>query len=295
MNLDVTPGKVVSTPPGNAFAVIYDGIQEKVLASVHALDPVLGVWIQNHLYGDIFSSPGLTLRQKEYMMVAFLSEAHMPRQLFGHARAALRLGASPASLARAAKLGFEYAPRVERPVVREAMETIQGAVARVVREQGERRGGGGGGGRSGPGSGSGRMRGRPDAGWERNHEQQLVVDPRSVLVPGLPAALPKVAPVVVVVGGGGGEGVDKYKAGCSSSPGGEGVRGTYGDAVHPMATAGRQQHMEHMEHMEWMEQMDVEGGYEEERRQSSVASKLCGDGCGAGGVIEVVASPRIRA
>lgn len=45
-----------------------------------------------HLYGDVYSSPGLSLRQKQLLTCAFLAEAHMPDQLFGHALAALRCG-----------------------------------------------------------------------------------------------------------------------------------------------------------------------------------------------------------
>jgi hypothetical protein len=37
-----------------------------------------------HLYGDIYSSPGLGLAQKQVLMCAFLGEANMHEQLFGH-------------------------------------------------------------------------------------------------------------------------------------------------------------------------------------------------------------------
>ena len=37
-----------------------------------------------HLYGDVYSSPGLKLRQKQVLMCAFLAEADMHEQLFGH-------------------------------------------------------------------------------------------------------------------------------------------------------------------------------------------------------------------
>ena len=37
-----------------------------------------------HLYGDVYSSPGLKLRQKQILMCAFLAEADMHEQLFGH-------------------------------------------------------------------------------------------------------------------------------------------------------------------------------------------------------------------
>lgn len=39
---------------------------------------------RRHLYGDIYSSPGLSLAQKQILMVAFLGEANMHEQLFGH-------------------------------------------------------------------------------------------------------------------------------------------------------------------------------------------------------------------
>ena len=39
---------------------------------------------RRHLYGDVYSSPGLSLRQKQVLMVAFLGQADMQEQLFGH-------------------------------------------------------------------------------------------------------------------------------------------------------------------------------------------------------------------
>lgn len=37
-----------------------------------------------HLYGDIYSSPGVSMRQKQLLMAAFLAQANMHDQLFGH-------------------------------------------------------------------------------------------------------------------------------------------------------------------------------------------------------------------
>ena len=39
---------------------------------------------RRHLYGDVYSSPGLGLRQKQVLMLAFLGQADMQEQLFGH-------------------------------------------------------------------------------------------------------------------------------------------------------------------------------------------------------------------
>jgi hypothetical protein len=45
---------------------------------------LLGFACRLHLYGDIYSSPGLCLAQKQVLMCAFLGEANMHEQLFGH-------------------------------------------------------------------------------------------------------------------------------------------------------------------------------------------------------------------
>jgi hypothetical protein len=45
------------------------------------------LWHRLHLYGDVYSSPGLELRQKQLLMVAFLGQADMHDELFGHALA----------------------------------------------------------------------------------------------------------------------------------------------------------------------------------------------------------------
>ena len=54
--------------------------------SVEEAVPLLTVCVcrRRHLYGDIYSSPGLSLAQKQILMVAFLGEANMHEQLFGH-------------------------------------------------------------------------------------------------------------------------------------------------------------------------------------------------------------------
>lgn len=79
-----TPAKI-GGPPGNAFELVYDIVTDAVRKKVHSADPVLGEWIRLHLYGDIYSSPGLDLRTKQLLMCARLSQADMMEQLFGHA------------------------------------------------------------------------------------------------------------------------------------------------------------------------------------------------------------------
>lgn len=81
-----TPGKV-GGPPGDAFELVYAQVTDAVRQRVHSADPVLGEWIRLHLYGDVYSSPGIDLRVKQLLMCARLSQADMQEQLFGHALA----------------------------------------------------------------------------------------------------------------------------------------------------------------------------------------------------------------
>jgi alkylhydroperoxidase/carboxymuconolactone decarboxylase family protein YurZ len=89
-----TPGKISSSGHGNAFALVYDGVEASVRRKVYEADPVLENWIQTHLYGDVYSSPGLSLLQKQYLTIAGLVKSNMVDQLYGHAIAALRFGAT---------------------------------------------------------------------------------------------------------------------------------------------------------------------------------------------------------
>ena len=47
---------------------------------------------RGHLYGDVYSSPGLDMQQKQVLMVAFLGQANMPDELYGHALAVSTTG-----------------------------------------------------------------------------------------------------------------------------------------------------------------------------------------------------------
>jgi len=89
-----TPGKI-GGPAGDAFDVVYASVATAVRKKVYSADPVLAEWIQMHLYGDVYSSPGLDLRRKQLIMCARLAQADMGEQLFGHA---LAVSFSPLSL-----------------------------------------------------------------------------------------------------------------------------------------------------------------------------------------------------
>ena len=77
---------------GNAFRLVYHELSPKVRNTVYQADPVLENWIQNHLYGDVYSSPGLSMLSKQHLTIAGLVKSNMMDQLYGHALAALRFG-----------------------------------------------------------------------------------------------------------------------------------------------------------------------------------------------------------
>lgn len=104
-----TPAKI-GGPPGDAFELVYTTVTTAVRRKVHSSDPALGEWIRLHLYGDVYSSPGLDLRRKQLLMCARLAQANMGEQLFGHAFAAMRFGATREELEEAVALAFDISP-----------------------------------------------------------------------------------------------------------------------------------------------------------------------------------------
>ncbi|KFM29021.1 hypothetical protein F751_6540 [Auxenochlorella protothecoides] len=118
------PGKV-GGPPGNAFELVYTSVTDTVRAKLHDADPVLAEWIRTHLYGDIYSSPGIPLRLKQLLICSNLAMADMPDQLFGHAIAGLRFGATLQQLEEAVHLAVAVPEHSIKPaIVDEALKIL---------------------------------------------------------------------------------------------------------------------------------------------------------------------------
>jgi alkylhydroperoxidase/carboxymuconolactone decarboxylase family protein YurZ len=133
-----TPGKI-GGPPGDAFELVYTTVTDAVRRKVHSADPVLGEWIRLHLYGDIYSTPGIDLKRKQILMSARLAQASMGEQLFGHAFAGLRFGATLGELEDAVNIAFEISP-VKGPAAdaahAEAIKILGLSVAKFEKEFG---------------------------------------------------------------------------------------------------------------------------------------------------------------
>lgn len=136
------PGKS-GGPPGNAFELVYAKVTDAVRRAVRKVDPVLADWIRVHLYGDVYSSPGLSMPHKQLLMVAFLGQANMPDELFGHALAAMRFGVSAEACKQAMQLGFDASlSRLSSSALKDAQDiqthaeaTLQKAVQKYDSKQ----------------------------------------------------------------------------------------------------------------------------------------------------------------
>jgi hypothetical protein len=128
-----TPAKVAG-PPGEAFYFVYSSIASIVGRKVHNADPALAEWIRVHLYGDVYSSPGIDMRQKQLLMCARLAQADMGEQLFGHAIAGLRFGNSYEQLRQAIDIAFDAAQQYKDEVRLEALKIVDLATAKFEKD-----------------------------------------------------------------------------------------------------------------------------------------------------------------
>lgn len=76
------------------FDRIYGSRSEAVRGHLGGLHPELGRWVADHVYGEVLSRPGLEAAVRELLAVAALATLGQDRQLAGHARGAVRCGAT---------------------------------------------------------------------------------------------------------------------------------------------------------------------------------------------------------
>lgn len=115
------------------------------------------------LYGNVYSSPGISLAQKQLLMAAFLSAFDMPDQLFGHLLAAFKFGNSGKACEAAMTVAFEQSGVTSAAIIQSAAETLQQAHAFLQTEGG--------------------------ADWQavNTNASVTIPEPASVTVPALPA------------------------------------------------------------------------------------------------------------
>ena len=81
--------------------VVYGSNYERLRETVRQLHPDLDGWMITEGYGRTLSRPGLTLRQRELLMVAMCAVLDVPHQLHSHLKGALHAGATAAEVGEA--------------------------------------------------------------------------------------------------------------------------------------------------------------------------------------------------
>ena len=81
--------------------VVYGSNYERLRETVRQLHPDLDGWMITEGYGRTLSRPGLTLRQRELLMMAMCAVSDVPHQLHSHLKGALHAGASAAEVGEA--------------------------------------------------------------------------------------------------------------------------------------------------------------------------------------------------
>jgi len=81
--------------------IVYGANYERLRQTVRDLHPALDEWMITEGYGRTLSRPGLTLRQRELLMVAMCAVLDVPHQLHSHLKGALHAGATAAEVGEA--------------------------------------------------------------------------------------------------------------------------------------------------------------------------------------------------
>jgi 4-carboxymuconolactone decarboxylase len=80
------------------FRAVYGEDADGILERIRHCHPRLEDWLLADAYGKVLSRPGLDLADREVLGVALLTALDQPRQLQGHLRGGLRVGAQPSRL-----------------------------------------------------------------------------------------------------------------------------------------------------------------------------------------------------
>lgn len=93
--------------------------------NVRRLHPDAEEWIVSHGYGRVLGRAGLDLITRELAIVAQLAVLGATRQLYSHARGALRVGASVADVDRALEIADSWIPETTRARVAQVWSEVR--------------------------------------------------------------------------------------------------------------------------------------------------------------------------
>ena len=106
--------------------VVYGANYERLRQTVRDLHPALDQWMITEGYGRTLSRPGLTLRQRELLMVAMCAVSDVPHQLHSHLKGALHAGASAAEVGEALEAAIAEVSDREKEQARQLLRRVGG-------------------------------------------------------------------------------------------------------------------------------------------------------------------------
>jgi len=106
--------------------VVYGSNYERLRETVRQLHPDLDGWMITEGYGRTLSRPGLTLRQRELLMVAMCAVSDVPHQLHSHLKGALHAGATPAEVGEALEAAIAGVREREQEQARQLWRRVGG-------------------------------------------------------------------------------------------------------------------------------------------------------------------------
>lgn len=83
---------------------IYGPVYGKMIARMRRFHPDLAEWILEDGYGKVLARPGLSVLERELLVVAVLGTLNVPAQLKSHELGARRVGADPGQVAAMLRL-----------------------------------------------------------------------------------------------------------------------------------------------------------------------------------------------
>ena len=106
--------------------VVYGNNYERLRETVRQLHPDLDGWMITEGYGRTLSRPGLTLRQRELLMVAMCAVLDVPHQLHSHLKGALHAGATVAEVGEGLEAAIAGVSDREREQARQLWRRVGG-------------------------------------------------------------------------------------------------------------------------------------------------------------------------
>lgn len=98
---------------------------DKLQAALTELDPTLGRWAEDHIFGDVWAGDGLAFRDRMLVAITALATLGRRNQLRNYLHGALQEGISPEELREVMKMLTVYAGF---PIAIEAMAELEAAV-----------------------------------------------------------------------------------------------------------------------------------------------------------------------